>query len=574
MWRWHWLALLVGLAALAGVGGCIPAPSPAPPTFTPVSSGPTETPRLPSPSAPATAALPPSSTPAATQPPAQAATTEPAATRTPTASAGLPAKGPYLAYTKDGDRQITLVIAGADGAGRKEFALPADDFLADLSRRISPNGEWMAYYSGTADQSGSARGPNDLTLNLLRLSDGQTQTVAALLSPDYPRNFDVNAAALSKIDPKQFPPDGQLPGNLWDAFSNGIHSLAWSPDGGRLAFSGEMDGPSSDLYLYDLDTRAIHRLTDGLGEIQDISWSPDGKWILNTSAYWVGEGSPVDSFVAAADGSGVTPVGGGQYMGGWLSPSEMLRYSSANGIGNYDLQKVDVETGLVTEWWPKPFGSYALDRTRNLLALSSSGPQSGEEALYLVDLATGESKQIAATASWQVGQVADPGYPFWATNYAGTLTLAIAADGATRVVSDAYSGLAVSGDKQRVGLYEPGLALYTSDGKLAWSADLPVSKLARVDWSPDSKGLALRNEPGLVYVPAAGGEPLTLTTQLTADAITWRPDSAGLFFTSGTDLYYWALGAAQPTLVDQNVTKYFFDRRAAWIESLGPAAKP
>jgi Tol biopolymer transport system component len=576
MKRRHLFAILVGWVALLGMNGCAPKPSATPTAITPVPVEPTATPRVASPTSfPAATPFPTVTVaPSATSLPTSASTPEPAPTLGPTPYPTLAAQGPYLAYLKRNGDQPIVVLMDATGAGRKEIELPQDDFIYDVSLRISPNGEWLAYYSGTADRAESAPGLNDLTLHLLQLKDGQTLTVTALLSADYPRNFDVNAAALSKIDPKQF--SSGLAPSLWDAFSNGIHSLAWSPDSRHLAFAGEVDGPSSDLYVYDVGTQAIKRLTDGLGEIQQISWSPDGKWILNSSAYWVGEGSPVDTYAAAADGSVVKPVGGGEYFASWLSPSEMLRYSSANGIGNFDLKKVNLETGQVTDWWARPFSGYSFDETRTLLMVMGGGESGNLTGLYLVNLSTQKVKNLTPDFLGWIDNVSDSVNQFVARDSFGTTsTRLIRADGTITQVSDAYSSLDVSPDGRSIALYEPGLAFYASSGELVRSAAVLPLEHPRARWSPDSKGLVLNgnDEPGLIYVPVAEGDSVTITQKLTTSNISWRPDSSGLFFTSGTDLYYWGLGQAQPTLVDQHVPKdYPF--QSAWLDSLGPAPSP
>ncbi len=55
-----------------------------------------------------------------------------------------------------------------------------------------------------------------------------------------------------------------------------IQNPVWSPEGGRLAFSGSTGGVS-DLFVYDLTTRAVNRLTrDRFADIQP-AWSPDGR---------------------------------------------------------------------------------------------------------------------------------------------------------------------------------------------------------------------------------------------------------------------------------------------------------
>ena len=63
-----------------------------------------------------------------------------------------------------------------------------------------------------------------------------------------------------------------------DAFSN----PAWSPDGKTILVSGLVDG-RNDLFLYDLPTEKVSRLTnDAYAEMQP-TWSPDGRYIAFTT---------------------------------------------------------------------------------------------------------------------------------------------------------------------------------------------------------------------------------------------------------------------------------------------------
>jgi len=57
-----------------------------------------------------------------------------------------------------------------------------------------------------------------------------------------------------------------------------IYSPAWSPDGRHIAFSALVDG-LSDLFLYDLKSDSLRRLTDDPYADLQPAWSPDGHTI-------------------------------------------------------------------------------------------------------------------------------------------------------------------------------------------------------------------------------------------------------------------------------------------------------
>ena len=62
-----------------------------------------------------------------------------------------------------------------------------------------------------------------------------------------------------------------------------IYSPTWSPEGTRLAFSSIDRGGFTDLYIYDLQTRSLEKLTNDTYDERDPAWSPDGRRIAFSS---------------------------------------------------------------------------------------------------------------------------------------------------------------------------------------------------------------------------------------------------------------------------------------------------
>jgi Tol biopolymer transport system component len=193
-------------------------------------------------------------------------------------------------------------------------------------------------------------------------------------------------------------------------------SPEWSPDGTKIAFSGNFNGEErTDIAVLDLDSMEVRNLTDD-NDFADLypQWSPDGKEIAYTSqrqnylgAYdvmvvdvetgvsrnitensieydsvpvWSPDGSQIayltiqdvalpehDIWVVGRDGShpsNISDAGGGQHIRQmqWLPDSEHLVFSSESYVSGenstfaleYDgLYLADLETGGV-EWLIQP----------------------------------------------------------------------------------------------------------------------------------------------------------------------------------------------------------------------------
>jgi len=58
---------------------------------------------------------------------------------------------------------------------------------------------------------------------------------------------------------------------------------SWSPDGRRIIYQSTRDG-RSDVYVMDISTGSVRRLSDSRGFNGYLSWSLDGRWIAYESS--------------------------------------------------------------------------------------------------------------------------------------------------------------------------------------------------------------------------------------------------------------------------------------------------
>lgn len=469
-------------------------PSTASPTLTP-SPAPTQTP-IPSPSrTPTVTPVPPTATRAATV--------------TPTPWPTLSPQGPYLlVYAGRIDDRITLDILNPEGQGRKVIQLPGNGILYNeslLDQLVSPDGKWLAFHIN--DEMG-------MTLNLLHLPEGAIQYIAEVLPADFQEGQNLIATALPTLLPTDM-----IPESGWTSLDlglmEGIKYVSWSPDSRYLAFAGQIDGPSSDLYLYDLQTSSTQRLSDDLLNIHTIYWSPDGKWVLYANLI---PGNIYSGDTLYAIQLGDTPVKdpkplytGFFWMGwGWLSPTLHVITGAWDG-GQGNVRYINIETGAIQDLWPRGYDAYAWD----------------PKAKHLY-----------------VGQFTDK-------PDCGTYQVSLGGD-SQKISSEVFGWMIYRGNKTHllVGLnieYSKAIAL-TQKGDII---TLSERKEPAISISPDDHWMVIYNDYGVDLLDANDQLVRTIDVSYIYDtSLKWRPDSTGFYYAVNQAVYYVAVPDGDPVLVD------------------------
>jgi len=437
--------------------------------------------------------------------------------------------------------------------GKKTIELPSDGHIKGLGTKlnhlISPDGQWLVFYTGTTNYIDS-KTELPLTLKLLNIKDGTIITVTNVVTDEYEKKLDQLAEILKKLYPEQYKPNDNgdwVRSGLTTALEWGIYASAWSPDGDTLAFSAQIDGLSSDVYLYDLETGLIQRAEDSLQNITKMRWSADGKKIifedsepgfgymgspelyvikyqketvkdpeLLTYQSWIGSFDPITQTWSPT--------------GDWLTPNILLVTGQTPDAGSSGIEALNISTKESTELWGDIFSGYAVDPQNKMVIISPSDYTSPQNAgVFLINF-NGQKTKIF------------DGFYY--------LDLFFRGGEKHRFILQGISIAEINGDTTS-GQYPIagqviGIDVNGNPDSFAKFEDKP-----QISISPDLSWLLIFDK-NILTLYDENDELVKIFPIADIQRVIWRPDSQAIFYSIGKQLYVLTLPTGEPKLIDNN----------------------
>jgi Tol biopolymer transport system component len=446
--------------------------------------------------------------------------------------------GTYLVYPKELEDGYALTFIKSDASKKVTRAFPLIfeyySVEASIIQGVSPDGKYYAYLSGFVGEPMSdydLEGDYDLQLNVVSLQDESVLAEIPLLSDSFPANFlEYAENHQDEFESEYGRPTVELVAQgLFTAFQTGIGEFQWSPNSRYLAFAGEMDGPSSDLYVFDAANLSVRRLTSGPEQIQRITWSPDSQQIAHASTNEIAAGSAYTNHIASLDGSRVISFPDYRIRRGfWLTNDHYLAFNVATGAGSNHLILYDTIEGSARVIWPYQFSNCYFLTSRDSLLVNYPEFSILDAGIYLVDPATTKYTQILTGEFWAIRALEREDY----------LLVFVRMDDGTYLVSNDFMSEKIS-------------------DKSGWISVSPNNELIAISGDKDDGGLDIYSL----------GDQTTITIiDNEFYGVDWLPDSSGFFLEIGDSLCVHDLINGSTIEVDDSINYFGFPPYSKFVE--------
>ena len=435
--------------------------------------------------------------------------------------------GPWMIYL----RSSGMVVVSGDGSEIASLEFPLDDRI--VSWAVASHGGVFALVKQEID-SLPGEGNKWLTIRSLPTNE----EIFRLELMDY------------SGEPLSFS-DEQGERDFYADRHRAVGQVVWSHDGETLAFVGSHNGPSPDVYTYNIKTGEVLQLTSGPAHAVNLAWSPDDAYIFHAGVekmYTGYSGAGYEGWIfyaARPDGSEVLQTQDGpkdyrqQEIIGWYSDSEVLMVSRQEFCGLYDFIMLDIESGELTTIMKDQHSRSAFDpASKQALVWVSPDSYDSEECgpaseagLYLVSVPDGKVEKLE-------------GYP-------------------------------PEVDIMEIEWDETG-EVFLAEGQKTWLVVDSVGKVLEFSqkpvFSPDWKWVAYVDKDGYYFTMYDVENDIMMEIEHERNILnpTWSPDSSHLFYFQERekenyfDLYMMEIPGLRSTLIAENVF-YRYNQKPIWL---------
>jgi tricorn protease len=159
--------------------------------------------------------------------------------------------------------------------------------FADRDPAWSPDGKWIAYFSDESGEYALHLSPQDGLGEVRKINLGNPPSF--FYGPTWSPDSKKIAYSDKRLNLWYVDIDSGKPIHVdTNAYDGANFSPNWSPDSRWLAYTRQLDSTLHAVFIYGVDDKAVHQVSDGLSDIASASFDKNGKYLYFLASTDVG----------------------------------------------------------------------------------------------------------------------------------------------------------------------------------------------------------------------------------------------------------------------------------------------